>query len=122
MKITIPYKEKTPFSPAMQTCILNPETNILTVSSMIYANTDTVIDKDSLTISVRRDLLYTTVFFYNYITPSKYADNYYMYQLEFDYGGFNIDKNSEIITYLKNLDPETSRGTVTTVKRPMGNS
>ena len=54
--------------------------------------------------------------YYDYDNPEKTPISYLVWYVEFDYTSATVEKITSIISFLKDLDPETSRGTEVSVQ------
>lgn len=115
--------DKDLFSPAAQVCITNEEETEFIVSTFVFIDSQVDINPEKIYVSEKIGTIIPE-FYITYYANENATESYYMYQVEFKCAFSNNLPNSnlEIATFLRNLDPITSRGTVTTVKKPMGHS
>ncbi|QHI35929.1 hypothetical protein IMCC3317_12770 [Kordia antarctica] len=119
--ITSIVNDKDLFPPAAQVCIMNDEETEFTVSTFVYIDSQVDIDPEKIYVSEKVGSMIPE-FYISYDAYENATESYYMYQVEFKcpFSNNPATSNLEIVTFLRNLDPITSRGTVTTVKKPMG--
>ena len=89
--------------------------NNLSVKMLIFVEKSTPIHEDSLEVYYYQDRYELPSFYNRYTSKPKPSSLFKVYMVKFNLPKFPTTK-TKIKTYLKNMDPVTSRGTETTVQ------
>lgn len=103
-----------PVSPLVSATFYTPENGVLTlkIRATLYINSE---DPNNPTVEEPQEENNTLTLFFDYNFSEETPESCDVWYVEVDYTSETVGSITEIISFLKDIDPETSRGTTTTV-------
>ncbi|QSW90874.1 MULTISPECIES: hypothetical protein [Flavobacterium] len=93
----------------------NNGVDTLKICATLYINSK---DSQSPLVGTITEHVDTVEIYFDYDWDESTPETYDVWYVEVDYSSDTIANVSRVISYLRDIDPETSRGTETTVKYP----
>lgn len=87
----------------------------LKINATLYINSK---DSQNPSVGIFTEVKDTIEIYFDYDYDDQSPETYDVWYVEIEYASDTLKDVTKIISYLRDLDPETSRGTETTVKYP----